>query len=288
MNIKPYINSLRLRTLPLSVAGVVLGAAIAPAPMRWGVFALTIVTTLCLQIVTNLANEMGDAQKGTDQTQSGRAQYSLQSGDISMQQMRRYVMAYVVASMVFGAWLIATTFGTLFCTQSYIFLALGALAIAAAIKYTLGKHPYGYHGLGDLGVFLFFGLLGVLGSYYMQCQTLTVASLVASVAIALPIVAVLNLNNIRDMAGDLVHHKITLASKLGQKGARVYQTLLVLLPFVLFPLAGCWWLLLFLPVFVYHVCFVWKHEGAALDAHMKVLSLSTLAMALVQFAIRFF
>lgn len=285
MNIKPYITSFRLRTLPLSVAGVVLGAALRSGEMRWWVFLFTVVTTLCLQILTNLANELGDALKGTDAEQSGRQQYSLQSGAITINQMKNCIWLFVVLSLVFGGILIGLTFGTLFCTQSYVFMALGVLAIVAAVKYTLGKHPYGYHGLGDLGVFLFFGLLGVLGSYYMQSQNLTWRVFVAAVAIALPIVAVLNLNNIRDMAGDLVHHKVTLASKLGPKWARLYQSVLVLLPFVLFPMIGCWWPMFFLPVFAYHVYFVWTHGGSALDAHMKVLSLSTLAMAIMQFVV---
>ncbi|MDO4190674.1 MAG: 1,4-dihydroxy-2-naphthoate octaprenyltransferase [Bacteroidales bacterium] len=286
MSIKPYITSLRLRTLPLSVAGVVLGAALSELPLHWDVFLLTVVTTLCLQIITNLSNELGDAQKGTDQTQGNRQQYSLQSGAITIQQMQIYIVVFVVLSMIFGTLLIYTTFGTLCCRQSGVFLALGALAIAAAIKYTLGHHAYGYHGLGDLGVFLFFGLLGVLGSFYMQCQTLTWRALFAAVAIALPIVAVLNLNNIRDMEGDICHGKHTLASKLGMRGAKIYQTLLVLVPFLVFPFVRCYATFIFLPFFVWHVVYLWHHTGAELDRHMKLLSLSILGMAIAQLIIK--
>ena len=217
----PYIQSLRLRTLPLSVSGIILGTSLAGCS-HWMVFGLAICTTLCLQILSNLCNELGDALKGTDADQHERDAYGLQSGTITVKQMQRMISLFIGLSILCGVALIYTAFGTLNCDQSWIFLGLGALAIIGAIKYTLGKHSYGYMGLGDLGVFLFFGLLSTCGAYYLQTQTLTAEVFWCGVAIGLPCVGVLNLNNLRDMTNDRKHGKRTLASLFGQKGGRIY------------------------------------------------------------------
>ena len=223
----PYIQSLRLRTLPLSVSGIILGTGLAYPQVNGLVFALAICTTLSLQILSNLSNELGDAIKGTDTNQQGREAYGLQAGTITMPQMRNMILLFIGLCIVFGTALIWTAFGTLFSEQSWVFLGLGALAIIGAIKYTLGKHSYGYIGLGDLGVFLFFGLLSTIGGYYLQTQTLTTEIVALGAAIGLPCVGVLNLNNIRDMQHDIEFGKRTLASLLGPIGARIYHTALL-------------------------------------------------------------
>ncbi len=297
----PYITSLRLRTLPLSVAGIILGSGLAynlsTFNFQLSTFLLAVLTALCLQILSNLSNELGDALKGTDADQHGREAYGLQAGTITMQQMKRMIILFVVLSILFGSALIFTAFGSpiVNCFQSsinrpivnrqivniLIFLGLGLLAIIGAIKYTLGKHSYGYMGLGDLGVFLFFGLLSTMGAYYLQTQTLTWEVFWAGVAVGLPCVGVLNLNNIRDMNNDRAHHKRTLASALGPKGARIYHSLLLIGAMMIMVLYGHYWTLCVLPVWCWNLWFLWTQPEAKLDKQMPVLMFSTLVFSVL-------
>ena len=284
----PYIQSLRLRTLPLSVSGIILGTGIAwkcfPGLLaeRQGiwVFVLAILTTLSLQILSNLCNELGDAMKGTDSDQQGRAAYGLQSGKITQRQMKGMIWLFTGLCVVFGIALIYSAFGGLFTMQSIVFVGLGGLAIIGAVTYTMGKHNYGYVGLGDLGVFVFFGLLSTMGSYYLQAQTMSWEVFWSGVGIGLPCVGVLNLNNIRDMSNDRVHGKRTFASLLGPVGARVYHYLLLLGCLLIFVLYGHYWVGLIVPVWAWHIRFVGTHE-TGLDKQMPVLMFSTLGVALL-------
>lgn len=275
-----YIQSLRLRTLPLSMSGIVLGSGLAwsEGRMSWPVFALAICTTLSLQILSNLSNELGDAQKGTDADQQERVAYGLQAGTITVVQMKRMIGLFVGLCVLFGTALVWTAFCTLLSVQSGVFLLLGLLAIIGAMTYTLGKHSYGYMGLGDLGVFLFFGLLSTIGGYYLQTQQVTADAVWSGVAIGLPCVGVLNLNNIRDMKNDRLHGKRTFAGWLGETGGRVYHTLLLSVSLLLFVAYGHYWTLLVLPVWIWHLWYIWtKQEG--LDRQMPVLMLTTLGVA---------
>jgi len=283
----PYIQSLRLRTLPLSVSGIILGTGLAwremgcqPSAVSIQIFVLAILTTLSLQILSNLSNELGDALKGTDQEQHGREAYGLQAGKITERQMKGMIWLFLGLCVVFGILLIYSAFGTLFCTQSLGFLLLGAFAIVGAVKYTLGKHSYGYIGLGDLGVFLFFGLLSTVGGYYLQVQNLTAEIFWCGAAIGLPCVGVLNLNNIRDMQNDRAHGKHTFASLLGERGGRVYQTLLLVGCPAIFCVYGHWWVLCIIPVWGWHLWYVWSHTEK-LDKQMPVLMFSTLIVAIL-------
>lgn len=284
----PYIQSLRPRTLPLSVSGIILGTGLAwatsPQPLSEGkgvwVFVLAILTTLSLQILSNLCNELGDAQKGTDADQKGRAAYGLQTGKITMGQMKSMIGLFSGLCVVFGISLIYSALGTLWSTQSLGFLALGLLAILGAVKYTLGKHSYGYIGLGDLGVFLFFGLLSTMGAYYLQVQTMSWEVFACGAAIGMPCVGVLNLNNIRDMHNDRLHGKHTFASLLGPRGARVYHSLLLIGCVSIFAAFGHLWPLCITPVWAWHLWYVWTHEDK-LDKQMPVLMFSTLIVAIL-------
>ncbi len=289
----PYIQSLRLRTLPLSMSGIVLGTGLAGKgnlhPLLEGkgvlVFILAILTTLSLQILSNLSNELGDALKGTDTNQKGRTAYGLQAGTITEKQIKRMIWLFLALCVLFGSALIFTAFGLPISniqsqiSNILIFLGLGALAIIGAVTYTLGKHSYGYLGLGDLGVFLFFGLLSTLGGYYLQTQTLTAEAVWCGVAIGLPCVGVLNLNNVRDMNNDRAHGKRTLASMLGVRGGKIYQTGLLVICILIFICLGHWWVLCVTPVWVWHLWFIWTHESSELDRQMPVLMLSTLVVA---------
>lgn len=279
----PYIQSLRIRTLPLSVSGIILGTGMAGQTVfsiQWSVFSLAICTTLSLQILSNLANELGDALKGTDADQHGRAAYGLQSGKITKQAIIRMIWLFGGLSVIFGLALIFTAF-PLWSTPFWVFIGLGALAIIGAITYTLGKHSYGYMGLGDLGVFVFFGLLSTLGAFYLQTQTMTTEVVWSGVAIGLPCVGVLNLNNIRDMSNDRLHGKRTFASLLGPKGARCYHTLLLVGCLAIFVAYSHWLTLCILPIWIWHLWYVWTHT-TKLDLQMPVLMLSTLLVTVLR------
>ena len=294
-----YIPSLRLRTLPLSMSGIILGTGLAyhnsffplgaEAGIRfWFIFGLSICTTLSLQILSNLSNELGDALKGTDAAQTGREAYGLQAGTVTIAEIRRLIVLFIGLSVLFGTSLVLTAFlrsplsdvRSAF-TNIVLFLAFGALAIVGAMTYTLGKHSYGYIGLGDLGVFLFFGLLSTMGAYYLQTQTLSVEATLASVAIGLPCVGVLNLNNVRDMTNDRAHGKRTFASLLGQKGAKIYHIALLAGSLVLFACIGHLWALLIAPVWAWHIIYIFRHDGHDLDKQMPVLMFSTLITAIL-------
>ena len=280
----PYIQSLRLRTLPLSMSGIVLGTGLA-GWSNWSVFVLAILTTLSLQILSNLSNELGDALKGTDTDQHGREAYGLQAGTITQNEIKTMIWIFAGLCVVFGTALIFAAFGipTVNDPSSIIniliFFALGLLAMIGAVTYTLGKHSYGYMGLGDLGVFLFFGLLSTLGGYYLQTQTLTAEVIGCGIAIGLPCVGVLNLNNIRDMSNDRAHGKRTFASMLGVRGGKIYHTCLLTICLTIFVMFGQWWVLCVAPIWAWHLYFIWTHESSELDKQMPVLMLSTLVVA---------
>lgn len=273
----PYIQSLRLRTLPLSMSGIILGAGLA-GWQNWPVFALAICTTLSLQILSNLSNELGDAQKGTDSDQHGRVAYGMQAGTITAPQMKAMIGVFIFLSILFGTSLIYCAFGSLIGVKSLLFILLGLLAIIGAMTYTLGRHSYGYMGLGDLGVFVFFGLVSTLGSFYLQTQFMSWETICCGIAIGLPCVGVLNLNNIRDMNNDRAHGKRTFASLLGITGSKIYHTCLLIACLALFALWGHLWVLTVVPVWVWHIGYIWTHEGSALDRQMPVLMLSTFAV----------
>ncbi len=292
----PYITSLRLRTLPLSVAGIILGSGLAYQDLstfhtfrsfsegdknfQLSTFILAVCTALCLQILSNLSNELGDAQKGTDSDQHGREAYGLQAGTITQKQMKGMILLFIGLAMVSGLALLWAAFGSLLCTQSLAFISLGALAIIGAMTYTLGKHSYGYIGLGDLGVFLFFGLLSTIGSYYLQTQTVTWEVVWCGIAIGLPCVGVLNLNNIRDMQNDIMHGKRTFASLLGPVGARIYHYLLLLFCLMIFVIEGHYWVGCIVPIWAWHIRMLGTHNEM-LDKQMPVLMFSTLGVSIL-------
>ena len=286
-----YIQSFRPRTLPLSVAGILTGSGMALkctiadggsfSSRQWIVFALAILTTLSLQILANIANEIGDMQHGTDAEQHARQQYGLQSGEISLQQMFRFVWLFVGLSAAFGLALVWTSFQTLWLTDSIFMLALGACAIVGALTYTMGKHAYGYHALGDAGVFIFFGLVSVMGSYFLLLHTMTWHVAAMAALLALPIVGVINLNNIRDEDNDKKHGKHTVAAMLGRKGARLYHACLLIGSLIGFILLKHYYVLIILPIWIWHIIQICKHEGKELDKQMPVLSFSTLALSIL-------
>ena len=282
---KAYLRSFRLRTLPLSVAGIVLGTMLAASDGAFhaGRFALALLTVLLLQILSNVANELGDTLRGTDSDERQGMVYSLQSGEISIAAMKRLIIWLVALSALSGVALVATSFEALFSREGVVMLVLGALAIVAALGYTLGRHPYGYMGLGDLFVFLFFGLLSTLGGYFLMCWQVDWSVALPASACGLWSVGVLNINNIRDMESDR-KNRVTIPILLGERGAKIYQCVLELLPFVLLT-AYChlrqspypYAILVFLPLYVAHLYGVMRSSGRELDPRLPQLSLLTIA-----------
>ncbi len=288
---KSYISALRLRTIPLSLAGVSLGAMLAAADYHvdWRVAAFLLLTAACLQMLSNVCNELGDFQHGNSSAQGREASESLVSGELTEDRMKLLIKVMVVLTCLSGMTMLFFSFGTLFCMESLLLMVLGYFAIRAASHYTMGKDPYGYRGLGDLYVFLFFGLVSVFGAYCICTHVFaTWLILLPSAAIGFFSIAVLNVNNIRDMESDRMT-RTTVALKLGERGAKVYQTVLVslgwasMLTYAALRMFDPWHYLfvLTLPLFVWHLTGVWRHSGRALDRYLPLLVLSTFAFALL-------
>ena len=276
--------SMRLRTLPLSMGGVILGILLATADFKVNVWVaiLIVLTTVCLQILSNLSNELGDVLHGTDTADRKGPQYGLNSGVLTIRQMKVLIGIFVAECIICGTAMTLVSFGTLWEMTPILVLLMGAGAIMGAMKYTLGRNPYGYRGLGDVYVFLFFGLVAVLGSYFVASHTLFWRLLFPGAAVGFFSMGVLNVNNIRDMETDAAN-RVTVAIRLGEKKAKIYQTVLIVLGWI-FMLAYCqlrmfsWWHYLFvltLPLFILHLRGVWKRTGKALDPMLPLLVMST-------------
>lgn len=285
-----YIQSFRPRTLPLSVSGIILGSLLAASEGYFNtwIFLLAILTTLCLQILSNISNELGDAQKGTDTAERKGPAYLLLTGALSVKDFKWMIAVFTFLSMLFGSLLLYSSMDVLFSRQGLLMLAFGGLAIIASITYTLGKNPYGYQGWGDLFVFVFFGLLSTLGVYFLQSGQVPLLLLLPASACGLLITGVLNLNNIRDMETDKIN-RITLPLLLGEGKAKIYHHFLVYGAFVLILiyniLQGLAWpqylFLLLLPLALFHLHRVSSLREAALDAQLPVLVLLTILFCLV-------
>ncbi|EOS94668.1 1,4-dihydroxy-2-naphthoate polyprenyltransferase [Erwinia tracheiphila] len=225
--LRAWLESLRLRTLPLACASVITGSSLAwwQGHFTLSVAVLALLTTALLQILSNLANDYGDATKGSDTPERIGPLRGMQKGAISQKQMGFALIIAVALTIVSGVALVIHSCRSL--NDMLGFLAMGALAILAAIAYTVGRKPYGYLGLGDASVLIFFGWLGVLGSYYLQTHRIEMALLWPASGCGLLAVAVLNANNMRDIECDRQNGKLTLAVRLGATVARYYHVLLL-------------------------------------------------------------
>jgi 1,4-dihydroxy-2-naphthoate octaprenyltransferase len=289
MTLKACLRSMRLRTLPLSLAGIVLGVLLAAKVCDYDLTTVVLLalTTVCLQILSNLSNELGDTLSGTDRSDRQGIHYSIQDGEMTVPEMKRLIGCFAVLSCLVGFAMVWRAFGTVLAPLPAAFLALGAAAVWAAMHYTLGKHPYGYRGLGDIFVFIFFGLATVCGGYYLTCLVWDWRILLPAASIGCFSVAVLNVNNIRDMKSDAAT-RTTVALKLGLRRARVYQTALIAAGWVLMTVFAVTeplhWLhfayVLALPGFVKHLHGVWTREDRALDPMLPLLVVSTFTFAL--------
>ncbi len=225
--ISPWIKAARLRTIPLSVSGILIGSfATYPKDLfNIFIFLLAICTTISYQVLSNFANDFGDGIRGTDKNRIGPERI-LQSGLISQMQMKLGIKIAAFISFVFTVTLIVVSFKNEFL-NILTFLFLGILAIFSAIKYTMGKNAYGYFGFGDFFVFIFFGIVSVLGSNYLFNSELSLDLLLPSLTIGCLSVGVLNLNNMRDLENDKKSKKNTIAVKLGPDKARIYHYFLI-------------------------------------------------------------
>jgi len=299
MKIKAVVKSMRLRTLPLSLAGVTLGLLLAVADFNVKpiVAVLLLLTTVTLQILSNLCNELGDVLSGTDSADRQGPGYGLNSGELTIKEMKIIIRIVMVLCMVFGAGMVYASWGTLLDIQKSavdmdwtptLVLLLGAGAIWAAMHYTLGKNPYGPRALGDLYVFVFFGIVAVVGGYLVCSHTIFWRLLLPGAAIGFFSVGVLNVNNIRDAKTDALT-RTTVAIKLGEKRAKIYQTVLIILGWACM-VGYCllrwhsWWHYLFvltLPLFILHIKGVWQRHGKDLDPMLPLLVMSTFLFSLL-------
>jgi len=303
MDVKKYIQAARLRTLPLSIAGIIVGSFLGieevsadllanitdgtevatkhlyKSPIFW----LAILTTIGFQVLSNFVNDYGDGIKGTDDNRTGEKRL-VASGAISPKQMKTAMVITAIITLVIALLLIYVSFGKDNFGYSILFFGLGIASIVAAIKYTVGKSAYGYSGLGDIFVFVFFGLLSVVGSYFLFTKEINFIIFLPAFSIGLLSTGVLNLNNMRDRENDGIVGKNTLVVKIGAEFAKYYHYVLIIASFVcvvLYTVLKFQSPIQFLFVIAYiplvkHVLFVVKNkEESALDGELKKVALST-------------
>lgn len=281
-----WIEAFRLRTLPLALSSAVLGSFLAYADGQFNktVFILAISTSVLLQILSNLANDFGDSMHGIDNKNRLGPVRTVQSGKISKAEMKILIFVFVILSFISGGLLIFNGLKSTNTGLIILFFILGIASIAAAIKYTVGKNPYGYTGFGDLFVFIFFGLIGVCGTYFLHTNQFHLIQLLPAASIGFLSAGVLNLNNMRDIENDAASGKRTLVVRIGSGNAKLYHTALIILSLVLSVIyvvetwQSVYQLMFLLSVFPlgFHLYEVFKnHVPQKLNNQLKVLALTT-------------
>lgn len=290
--LKSWLRAARLRTLPLSFSGILIGSSFALASnFDVDILSSCLLITVLFQIISNFANDLGDAVKGVDDETRIGPERAIQSGVITKAQMKNAIIILSVLALIVVLQLLFRI--DLSRNELLIFSALGMMSIWAAITYTIGKNPYGYRALGDLMVFLFFGLLAVLGTYYLYARSVVLEVVLIASAIGALAVAVLNLNNMRDREDDTLKNKKTMAVILGAEKAKKYHTALLIVSVLLFvagiALSGYYWYFLGLvPLLrlVGHLQRVWQTKNAReFDPELKVIALSSFMTSLLCFII---
>ena len=286
-----WIAAMRPRTLPLAIACIGVGAFLAAAHgvYRWPVVALCVLTAVLLQILSNLANDYGDAVHGADAAGREGPVRVVQSGYITPQAMRQAMGLFALLSALSGLGLVWLAFGTDGLLLLLLFILLGALAIGAAVTYTAGSKPYGYAGLGDIAVLIFFGWVAVLGTYFLQAQQLAWTLWLPATAMGLLSVGVLNVNNIRDIESDKKAGKRSIPVRLGRARARLYHAGLLITAvllttlYVLLTYHSPWQFLflLSLPLLIYNIQGVWHgQQPSQIAPYLKQMVLASLLFAL--------
>ena len=286
---KNWIQAARLRTLPLSISGIIVGSAYAyyQGFTDWRIVVLALLTTLGLQILSNYANDYGDGIKGTDVNRIGEKRL-VAAGVVSASQMKKAVIITASITFILAVTLIYIAFGKENFALSLIFILLGIGSIGSAIKYTVGSNAYGYSGFGDLFVFIFFGLVSVIGSNFLFTHFIDWTLFFPAIAIGLLSVAVLNLNNMRDIENDRIAGKNTLVVKMGLEKAKKYHYTLISIALVLFIFFSgmiAIKMYIYLPiifVLAMHLKTVKKSKKYEdFDPELKKVALSTFALSLL-------
>ncbi len=289
---KSWIKAARLRTLPLAVSGILMGAALSyfDGGFQTKVTVLAVATALLIQIFSNFANDYGDFQKGTDNHHRVGPQRTVQSGEITPEQMKLGMIVLIGLSLLSGIWLVAEGTKGLNLTTSLLFIGFGVIALIAAYRYTAGNNPYGYAGLGDLSVFLFFGILPVVGAYFLNAHQFNPEIFLPAISIGLFSTGVLNLNNMRDIENDRNSGKKTMAVRMGFRNSKGYHTTLITigwisaLLFVYLSFQSVYQVifLLTLPLFIKDLVHINRiQEPRLLDPFLKKLSIATLLFTLL-------
>lgn len=290
-DIKVWLEAFRLRTLPLSLSCILMGSFLAAASgrFRWDICILAVATTVLLQVLSNLANDYGDSIHGADSAEREGPSRAVQKGAISKAQMKKAIVLFALLAFLTGFGLLFLAFRDHLVNLA-IFLSIGIASIFAAINYTAGKKPYGYKGLGDLAVFVFFGIVGVGGTYFLQTAELDFLILLPAATCGLFATGVLNINNIRDIESDKLAGKISIPVRLGRDKAVVYHYALLTVGYglsVLFILFNYthlyqWLFLVTIPMFIINARAVKNHTTASqIDPFLKQLSISTLLFVIV-------
>ncbi|GHN03016.1 1,4-dihydroxy-2-naphthoate octaprenyltransferase [Cytophagales bacterium WSM2-2] len=290
MNIKIWLEAFRLRTLPLSLSCIGMGGFLAASQSKFNplIFFLCCSTTILLQILSNLSNDYGDTVNGADHAERKGPKRAVQSGAISQRAMKNAIIIFIGLCLISGISLLYTSFG--FDLKAFLFfLGLGLLSIVAAIAYTVGRRPYGYIGLGDLSVLIFFGIVGVVGSQYLFTKSFTTAQLFPALSCGLFSIAVLNINNIRDIESDRSAGKYSIPVRIGRERAITYHWFLLFsglasaIIFVVMNFKSPWQLLFLLatPLLLINGKKVASLPSEKLDPMLKQMALSTLLFVLL-------
>jgi 1,4-dihydroxy-2-naphthoate polyprenyltransferase len=291
LNIRQHwLRAFRLRTLPLALSSIAMGGFLArhAGAFRWDILLLCVVTTIFLQILSNLANDYGDSIHGADNINRKGPSRAVQSGAIRPAQMRAAIILFGILSLVAGIILLFISFGFQWDAILF-FLCLGLLSIAAALTYTIGRRPYGYMGLGDFSVLIFFGLIGVMGSYYLFTKHISRYEILPAFSMGFLSIAVLNINNIRDIESDRAAGKLSIPVRLGRRRAVVYHwsllglATLCILAYTILRFESPWQFLFLLaiPLFIRNGLAVAHKPPELLDPHLKQMAMATLLFVLL-------
>lgn len=291
-----WLNAARLRTLPLSISGVLIGTALAQfyGYSNFLIFTLALLTTIGFQVTSNFANDYGDGVRGTDNSDRIGPVRALQSGLLSRKALKRGILISVLIDALLVIALVLVAFGPRNLFFSIVFLILGGASIWASLKYTIGDSAYGYRGLGDIFVFLFFGLVAVLGTMFLYTKFLTPMAFLPATAIGLLSAGVLNLNNLRDFASDKKAEKNTLVVYLGFANGKIYHYALLITAFLcivffsyssfegwrrFFPLIA------FVPIGWHLKKIYLTNNPESIDPELKKLALSSFFLAVLMYVI---
>ena len=298
---KHWIQAARLRTLPLSVSGILVGSfyAFANQPnaisemINWVILFLSLSTTLGFQVLSNFANDYGDGVKGTDNEHRIGPMRAIQSGKISVGAMKKAIIITSILTLISASLLIYFAFKNTNFVYSLFFLLLGIVAIIAAVKYTVGDSAYGYKGFGDVFVFIFFGLVSTLGVNFLYSKNIDLQLILPACAIGLLSVGVLNLNNMRDEVSDRNSNKNTIVVKIGGEKAKIYHYFLIITPMILMLIFALFYngtgfkifqyvfIVTYFPLIIHIRRVYFCKEPRSLDPELKKLAISTFLVSII-------